>query len=162
MFRTFAISGLAALTLTTAVLAATSPTVKSIDVEVELDAVGNPKAAEYWTSIADDLENAIVAKITDQISNDGVVVKIDLEEVSLSNGFEEKLGLAETRLVGDVVMSHESDNTRFDSYQLTVDVNTALPLIPAGVDVVTLPADSRVYYDAMIAAFAQGVVDRLK
>jgi DNA repair protein RadC len=43
-----------------------------------------------------------------------------------------------------------------------LDVNAALPMIPAGVDVVTLPADSRVYYDAMIAAFAQGVVDRLK
>lgn len=162
MFRTFAIGSLAALTLTTAALAATSPTVKSIDVEVELDAVGNPKAAAYWTTIADDLENAIVATITDQIDDNGVVVHIDLEEVTLSNGFEENLGLADTRLMGTVVMSHDSDNTRFGTYELTVDVNTATPLIPEGIDVLTLPADTRVYYDAMIAAFAQGVVDRLK
>ncbi len=159
MFRTFAIGSLAALTLTTATLAAT---VKSIDVEVELDAVENPKAAAYWTTIADDLENAIVARITEDIAEDGVDVKIDLEEVSLSNGFEESMGLADTRLVGNVTMSHASDNSRFGTYELTVDVNTAMPMIPAGVDVVTLPADTRVYYDAMIAAFAQGVVDRLK
>ncbi|WP_431301101.1 hypothetical protein [Tabrizicola sp. BL-A-41-H6] len=159
MFRTLAIGSLAALSLTTA---GTAATVKSVDVEVELSAIENPRAAEYWTSIADDLENAIVAKIEDQVSDDGVDVKIDLAEVSLSNGFEENLGLADTRLVGDVTMTHASDNTRFGKYELTVDVNTALPLIPADVDVTVLPADTRVYYEAMIAAFAQGVVDRLK
>ncbi|MDP3264681.1 MAG: hypothetical protein U1E06_07230 [Tabrizicola sp.] len=159
MFRTLALGSLAALTFTTA---GTAATVKSVDVAVELSAIENPRAAEYWTSIADDLENAIVAKIEDQIADDGIDLKIDLEEVWLSNGFEEKLGLADTRLVGDVSMTHASDNSRFGSYQLTVDVNTALPLIPADVDVTVLPADSRVYYDAMIAAFAQGVVDRLK
>jgi hypothetical protein len=162
MFRSLAIGSLAALTLTTAVWAATSPTVKSIEVEVELDAIGNPKAAAYWTSIADDLENAIVSRITDQIADDGVDVKIDLEEVSLSSGFEETLGLADTRLVGTVMMTHASDNTRFGTYELTVDVNAAMPMIPEGVDVVTLPADTRVYYDAMIAAYAQAVVDRLE
>ncbi len=159
MFRTLAIGSLAALAFTTA---GTAATVKSVDVEVELSAIENPRAAKYWTSIADDLENAIVAKIADQVADDGIDLKIDLEEVWLSNGFEEKLGLADTRLVGDVSMTHASDNSRFGSYELTVDVNTALPLIPADVDVTVLPADSRVYYDAMIAAFAQGVVDRLK
>lgn len=161
MFRTVAISGLAALALSTAVFAA-PPTVKSIDVEVELGAVENPKAAAYWTTIADDLETAIVSQLTDQIADDGVEIKIDLEEVSLSSGFEEQLGLADTRLVGTVKMLHATDNTRFDTYDLAVDVNAAKLMIPADVDVVTLPADTRVYYDAMIAAFAQGVVDRLK
>jgi hypothetical protein len=137
-------------------------TVKSVDVEVELSAIENPRAAEYWTTIADDLENAIVARIADQVSDDGVDLKIDLEEVSLSNGFEDTLGLEDTRLIGDVTMTHASDNSRFGTYQLTVDVNTALPMIPADVDVTILPADSRVYYEAMIATFAQGVVDRLK
>lgn len=159
MFRILAIGSLAALAFTTA---GTAATVKSVDVEVELSAIENPRAAKYWTSIADDLENAIVAKVADQVSDDGIDLKIDLEEVWLSNGFEETLGLADTRLVGNVSMTHATDNSRFGSYELTVDVNTALPLIPADVDVTVLPADSRVYYDAMIAAFAQGVVDRLK
>ena len=161
MFRTFAIGGLAALTLTAA-YAQAAPTVKTIEVQVELDAIGNPAAAKYWTTVADDLENAIVARITDQISDDGIKLTIDLEEVSLSGGFAETLGLAETRLVGDVFMSHPADNTRFGAYKLTVDVNAAAPLLPAGVDATTLTADSREYYDAMIATFATGVVERLK
>ncbi len=162
MFRTFAIGTLAALTMTTAVLAADAYSVKTIEVEVELEAITNPKAAAYWTSIADDLENAIVARITDQISDEGIALKIDLHEVSLSGGFEEKVGLSETRLVGDVIMTHETDNTRFGAYKLTVDVNSATPLLPPDTDLTTMPADSRVYYDAMIAAFADGVVQRLK
>lgn len=162
MYRTIAIGAFAALTLSTAALTATAPTVKTIDVDVELDAIENPKAAAYWTSIADDLENAIVMRLTDQIADDGVDVKIDLEEVELSGGFDEAMGLSETRLVGDVVMIHATDNSRFGAYTLTVDVNAAMPLMPTDVDLVSLPADTRVYYDAMIQAFAQGVVDRLK
>lgn len=159
MFRTFYIGSLAALAISTAAYAAT---VKSVDVAVELDAIGNEKAAAYWTSIADDLENAIVAKITDMVDDNGVEVKIDLEEVSLASGFEERLGLADTRLVGDVTMTHATDNTRFGAYQLAVDVNSVMPILPEGTDIVTVPADSRVFYDAMIESFAQGVVDRLK
>jgi hypothetical protein len=161
VFRTLALNGFAALTLTTAAMAQDAPTVKSVEVAVELEAIGNPAAAAYWTTVADDLENAVVARITDQIADDGVKINIDLEEVSLSGGLTEKLGLAETRLVGNVVMTHDSDNGRFGAYMLTVDVNSAAPMFPPEVDIATLPADSRVYYDAMIAAFAQGVVDRL-
>ena len=162
MYRTFAIGTLAMLTLSTAALAATTPTVKSIDVDVELEAIENPKAATYWTSIADDLENAIAKLVTEQIADDGVDIKIDLQEVELSGGFDEAMGLAETRLVGDVAMIHDTDNGRFGAYTLTVDINAVKPLIPADLDVSALPADTRVYYDAMIQAFAQGVVDRLK
>lgn len=162
MYRTFAIGTLAALSLSTAALATTAPTVKSINVDVELEAVENPKAAAYWTSIADDLENAIAALVTEQIADDGVEVRIDLEEVELSGGFDEAMGLADTRLVGNVAMIHGTDNSRFGSYILTVDINAAMPMMPAGIDLVALPADTRVYYDAMIQAFAQAVVDRLK
>ncbi len=162
MYRILSIGALAALTLSTAAMAASPLTVKSIDVDVELEAIENPKAAVYWTSVADDLENAIVKLITEQIADDGVEVKIDVEEVSLSSGFEEAMGLADTRLVGQVAMVHPTDNSRFGAYELTVDINAAKPMFPQDIDLANLPADSRVYYDAMIQAFAQGVVDRLK
>jgi hypothetical protein len=162
MFRAFAIGGLAALTLTTAALAQTGPTVKSVDVSVELDAIGNPAAAAYWTTVADDLENAIVARLTDRIADDGVNIIIDLNEVSLSGGLTEQLGVADTRLIGDVKMTHDSDNSRFGAYELTVDINSSTPMFPPELDVTTIPADSRVYYDAMIATFANRVVERLK
>lgn len=162
MYRNFAISTLAALAISTAAVAQTPPTVKSVDVDVELEAISNPDAAVYWTAIADDLENAIVKRLTDQIAEDGVEIKIDLEEVELSGGFTEAMNLAETRLVGNVAMIHATDNGRFGSYILTVDVNAARPLLPEDTDLVALPADTRVYYDAMVEAFAQGVVERLK
>ena len=160
--RTLVIGGLAALSLTTAAFGATEPTVKSVDVEVDMEAIDNSAAAAYWTAIADDLENAIVARITDQVADEGVKVKVDIEEVSLSSGFTDTLGLEDTRLVGDVIMTHDTDNGRFGAYKLTVDVNAARVLIPEGTDLVSLPADTRVYYDAMIKAFAEGVVERLK
>lgn len=162
MTRIFSVGVIAALLVSTAAVAQDLPTVKSVDVSVELAAIGNEKAAAYWTSIADDLENAIVARITNQIADDGVDLTVDIEEVSLSNGFEETLGLADTRLVATVVQKSDTDERRSRTYELALDVNQATPMIPADVDVTTLPADTRVYYDAMIAAFAEQVVTRLE
>ena len=162
MFQRFAIGGLAALMLTSAAFSDTSKTVGSIEVLLQIDAIENPEAAAYWTSLADDLENALAARLLGQMADDGINLKIDLEEVSLSGGITEKLGFADTRLIGDVVMTHATDNTRFGAYELTVDINSAMPMLPPDVDVTTLPADSRVYYDAMVATFADGVVERLQ
>jgi hypothetical protein len=153
MTRIISAGIIAALLTSTAALAQDLPTVKSVDVSVELEAIGNEKAAAYWTSIADDLENAIVARITNQIADDGVDLTVDIEEVSLSNGFDETLGLADTRIVGTVVQRSETDERRSRTYELSLDVNQSIPMIPA---------DTRVYYDAMISAFAQEVVNRLE
>lgn len=162
MVRTFALGGLAVLSFTAAAFAVT---VQSVEVDIDLEAIENPKAATYWTSIADDLENAIVARLVGlpaEENENPIELRIDLSEVSLSGGFTETMGLEDTRLVGDVKVVTPDENNRIVSYELSVDVNAARVLIPAGVDVVTLPADSPVYYQAMIEAFAQGVVDRLE
>jgi hypothetical protein len=136
-------------------------TVKSVDVETDISAIENPAAATYWTSVSDDLENAIVARITEQISKDGVDVSIDISEVELSSGFEDVLGVADTKLVGRVKMTHASDNTRFETFDLSVDVNSAMPYLPEGIDVTVVPASAPEFYEAMINAYAQAVVDRL-
>jgi hypothetical protein len=161
MFRTVATAGIAALLLGTAVFAQDAKTVKSIEVETDLSAIGNSSAAAYWKNISTDLEAAIAARVANNLSEDGIKLVIDIEEVELSNGFQETLGLADTKLSGLVKMTHENDNGRFSNYRLTVDINQAMPLIPAGTDVTTLPADTRVYYDAMINTFANAVVERL-
>jgi hypothetical protein len=150
MLRTSLLAGAAALCVATASLAADPKTVKSVDVAMELAAVTNTTAASYWANIA-----------TDLISDEGLDITIDIEEVELSTGFEDQLGLADTRLVGDVRFRDDKDGSRNADFQLSVDVNAAKPMIPAGTDLSVLPADTRVYYDALIAAFAQAVVDRL-
>ena len=144
------------------VMAQDAPTVKSIDVSVDIAAVQNAAAAAYWGTLETDLEGAILAKVQQQVADDGIDIAIDLSEVELSNGFQEVVGLADTRLIGNVKMTHATDNSRFDTYELTVDVNAATPLLPEGFVLSTATVDTKEYYDAMINAFADGVVKRLK
>jgi hypothetical protein len=162
MTKVFSLPAMALLMASAAAYAQDLPTVKSVDVTVELEAIGNEKAAAYWTTIADDLETAIVERITNQIADDGVDLTVDIEEVSLSNGFDEVLGLADTRLAATVQQKSETDERRSRTYDLSLDVNASLPMMPADVDLASLPTDTRVYYDAMIAAFAEEVVKRLE
>lgn len=153
---------LLASALITPSLAQNAPTVKTIDVTVDISAVQNAAAAAYWGQLETDLENAILARVQSQIADDGVDIVIDISEVELSNGFQEVFGVADTRLVGSVKMVHATDNSRFDAYDLTVDVNAAVPLLPEGYVLSTTKADTKEYYDAMINAFARGVAVRLK
>jgi len=161
MFSIRLVAATAALALAFPAFAA-DDMVKSIDVQTELTALTNVEAAKRFATFDADLEAAITARLVDRIAEKGVDILIDISEVELSNSLTEKLNLAETRLVGDVKITDEEDNSNFDAYQLTVDVNTATPFFPAGTDVTVLPMDSDAYYDAMIAAFADTVAQKLE
>ena len=76
------------------VLADTPSLVKDISVKTELSAVSNAAAAAYWASLDTDLKTAIATRLADRIGDTGAEIVVDVEEVSLSNGFTEKLGLA--------------------------------------------------------------------
>lgn len=152
---------LAATLIATTALAQDVTMVREVEVEADLSAIQNPRAAEYWTDIADDLENAIVARLTDRIAEDGVRVSVDISEVELANTFENLTNIAETRMVGQVNVTSETDNTAFNSYELTLSVEQALPYFPPGTVVTAITLENRDYYSGMIEAFAQSVVDRL-
>lgn len=152
---------LAATLIATTGLAQDMTMVREVDVEADLSAVQNPRAAEYWTDIADDLENAIVARLTDRIAEDGVRISVDISEVELANTFENLTNVADTRMVGQVNVTSETDNTKFNSYELTLSVEQALPYFPPGTVVTAITLENRDYYSGMIEAFAQSVVDRL-
>lgn len=161
MFRTTLASLLVASSLVTAAAAEGAPTVKEIDVTVDLAAVQNAQAAAYWANLETDLENAIASRIADRVAEDGVKVGVDVSEVELSNGFTDRLNLADTRILAKVTMTHDSDNTRFGAYDLSVDVERIRPLLPAGMDVTVITPDTRAFYDALIGAVADEVVARL-
>lgn len=135
--------------------------VRDVDVKADISAISNPAAAAYWTNVADDVENAVVARITDRTADDGVKVSIDISEVELANAFENITNVAETKMVGKVNVSSETDNTEFNSYELTVSVDEALPFFPPGTTVVMISRDTPEYYKAMVEAFADAVVKRL-
>jgi len=150
-----------ALLFATQAFAAPDTMVKEIDVQIELPDVTNAAAAARFATIETDLESALAARMVERLADVGVNVIIDISEVELSNSFTETMNLADTRLVATVKITDDVDNSNFNSYELTVDVNAAKMFVPAGTDLVVLPVDSSIYYDALIAAFADGVVTRL-
>lgn len=155
-----------ATALTASLLAITAPAygetlVKEVNVEVDLESIQNAKAAEHWTGIADDLENAMVERLVGMTSEDGAKISVDIDEVELSNSLQSAMGTAESKLMGRVNISHESDNTKFDTYDLTVTFEQAGPFFLPGTDLTAITTDSEEYYNAMIAAFADAVVTRL-
>ncbi|MCV2868691.1 hypothetical protein OEW28_08625 [Defluviimonas sp. WL0002] len=139
--------------------------VKEVEVDVDLDAVENAKAAAHWSEIASDLENAIVARLTDRLvgeNEEGAKIAVDIDEVSLASSWDSAVGAADSKLAGTVNVSHESDNTAFDSYELTVTFEQAGPFFLPGTDFTAITTDSQEYYDAMIAAFADHLVSRIE
>ena len=162
MFTRVLSAALATTLLATSLPAIAAVMVREVEVSVDLEAIENAKAAAHWTAIADDLENAVVSKLMDRTSEDGAKISIDIDEVELANSWQSAMNIADSRLSGRINITHESDNSAFKSYDLTVTFEQAGPFFLPGTDLTTLTTDSKVYYDGMIAAFADYVVSNLE
>jgi len=110
--------------------------VQSVNVTVDLEAIENERAAQYWTTVADDLETAIVSRLTDQIvETNGASVSVDIIQ----------------------------DQSEREFYELTVDYDQAISFLPtADGDIVAVSMGDKAYYDGMIEAFADNVVSKLQ
>ncbi|PYF09906.1 hypothetical protein C8J30_10638 [Rhodobacter viridis] len=148
-----------ALFLGTAVLAATP--VQEIDVQADLTAIANPKAALYWGHLGDDLKAAIAQRLAAQLAEEGAKVTVDIDELSIANTFEEITDVAEARLSGKVHITSPSDNSKFDSYDLTVDARAVNAIDAEGKLKKGAFTDSKAYYTAMVNTFADQVAARL-
>jgi hypothetical protein len=158
---------LLALGLTTALsgaaLADTLPTIMSLDVTVDMGTVTNEKAAKYWGQLEADLEGAIKAKIANQIDEkDGAKLNIDIDEVTLADGFTDTLGIENSVLKGMVHETHDRDNSRFNSYELTVSYDLATPVLGEGFNPNASEDDANRAYEVMVDIFADEVVKNLK
>ena len=162
MFRKLAMTAVTATVLAAAFPTFAQTTVREVNVQADMEALQNANAAAYWTSLADDLENAIVARLVGLTADDGVKVSIDIDTVELASSFQSAMGTAESKLKGRVNVSSQTDNTKFDTYDLTVGFDQAGPFFPPNTDLTAITTDSKEYYDAMIAAFADSVVARLE
>ena len=111
-------------------LAAPEP-VSDVRVAVDLGAVTNTAAAQRFATLDTDLKNALMTRLVDRIGPDGLKIEIDISEVELSNFYQEAVNTADTRLVGQVNVSHLTDNTDFASYELAVGVNDVTPITAA-------------------------------
>lgn len=162
MMRT-ATAALAATVLFALAAPASAQTmVREVEVEVDIAALQNEKAATRWATLSDDLKNAVAARLVDRIADDGVRIRIDVDELSLASSFESAAGVADSAMKGNVVVSSETDYSLSDGYDLTVAFADAGPFFAAGTDLATLTSDSQLYYEGMVSAFADAVVKNLK
>jgi hypothetical protein len=130
-------------------------------VNADIDAIQNANAGSHWATLVDDLQNAILARLADRVSDDGVKVKVDIDTVELASSLQSAAGVADSKLTGHVSVTSDNDNTKFDAYDLTVSFEQAGPFFLPGTDLTALTTDSKEYYDAMVAAFADHVATSL-
>lgn len=168
----FAPALVAVLMTTTAPANAAQLMVKDVAVTVELSAVSNPAAAQYWANLGDELTAAIAARVADRVSPDGAHIMVKISSAALSTGYTNAAGKPDPHLTGvvNVISSTavsgkagqvQPSAGRKSNYEMTISFKDAEPFVPAGVDVVTITPDKKEYHDAMIAAFADYVARHL-
>lgn len=162
MFRTVVIGLVTGAAVYAAAPAFAETLVREIEVTADIEALQNTQAAGHWANLADDLKNAIATDLVGKTDENGAKILVDIDEVELASSLQSATGVADSRLVGNVAVTHESDNTKFDAYELTVTFEDAGPFFAPGTDLSAISRDSQDYYDAMIAAFADHVVKNLK
>ncbi|SFR65484.1 hypothetical protein [Litoreibacter janthinus] len=150
----------AVLLASTAAFAET--TVRNVQVDVDLSAIQNEAAAAYWTSVAGDLETAIVARLTDQIADDGATVTVDIDELSLANSFQSVLGIEKSELSGSVAVNNLQDNSEHQAYELTVSFEPAPIVLSPDADLLFITRSTSQYYADMVSTFAEHVTDKLQ
>ncbi len=136
--------------------------VSEVAVTADLTAIKNEQAAAYWATLADDLENAIVARLVDRIAEDGAKITVDLREVELASSFERAISADDAVLVGQVNVSDQTDNSNFDAYEMTVSLGNATLISADGTSVVFVSLDTPEAYQSLINAFADNVVKKLE
>ncbi|MDO9637742.1 MAG: hypothetical protein Q7J44_04305 [Pseudotabrizicola sp.] len=136
--------------------------IEEVRVDADITAIANAEAAAYWTNAATDLQAAILARLIDRTGEEGSKILIDIDELSLSNSFQNQLGLEDAVMVGMVNVTSDTDNSKFDTYELTVTAQSAQAFAPDGTVLDGAFTDTPEYYAALIAAFADGVVSRIK
>ncbi|MBZ4689658.1 hypothetical protein FAZ78_04065 [Cereibacter changlensis] len=161
MFRKAIAPALLGALLAVPAFAQDVPMVKSIDVETSLSDLNNAEAAAYWQALDADLEAAIAAQLVGRLGDQGMDIKIDMSEVELANYFEAAVGSAETKLQGTVNVVDMNNNANFETFDLTVSMDQALPMLPPGTDLTIIPPTSTEVYAGVVAAFAKAVVDRI-
>ncbi len=158
--RLLVTSALALLPLSA--LAAGPVMVKSVEVDVALEDVTNVEAATRFANIETDLQNAIAARLIDRTDEEeGVKITVDISELELSNAYTDVFNMADSRLAGTVQVFGTADNPDSARYDLVIDVDTATAYFPEGTVLADLSADSTVYYDTLVTAFADAVVVNL-
>lgn len=133
-----------------------------VNVTADLTAVQNEKAAAYWSTVAADVQNAIVARLVDRIAEEGATITVDLREVELASSFERAINASDAVLVGQVNVFDLKDNSILNTYELSVSLGTSASVSADGTTLFYDTLDTPEAYQALVNSFADGVVKRLE
>ena len=134
--------------------------VRDVQVNADLTVIQDVDAARQWTRLEADLETAIVEQLVGRISEDGLVILINIDSLELANMFETQANIESSALSGDV--SFQRDGLLNDTnYQLKVSASQARVFLPEGSNITILNPSSAEFYQAMVTSFAENVVRRL-
>lgn len=159
VFHILALSTALALPVSGMALAEAKP-IKAVEVETDVAAIANPKAAEYYGNLANDLQSAILARIQDRVADNGLTVGVDIDEVSLANSFQTAVGAQDSVLKG-MVRLHDAEGTNMDAYEIAVSLEMVNSFLPEGAVAITSMTDAPEHYKALVDAFADTVAKRL-
>lgn len=148
---------LSAMTTMTATAALAASAVATIEVDADLSAIRNVEAAQVWSTLDTDLETEIAERLVGRIDDEGASITVDINEVELANSFTQALGVADSKLIGDVEIDAPGLFNKID-YTLTVTSEQAIAYYPDGTSVADLSMGSEIYYQAMLDAFADNIV----
>ncbi|GGH25132.1 hypothetical protein SAMN05444007_103286 [Cribrihabitans marinus] len=141
--------------------AAAETMVKEIEVEADLSTIENFEASKVWSTLPSDLESNIAERLSDRLGDEGAKIGIDIDEVSLANGFEQASGIANSQLKGTIIIEMPVAGQDM-TYDLTVNAEQAKLQYPDGTEETDLTVGSEVFYNAMIDAFADNVASKFK
>lgn len=136
---------------------ADAPAVEKVNVDFNIQAIESQAAAEFWSNLEGDLEEAILKRVAMQIADEGATVSIDIDEFDLSNSFQAAIGIDST-LTADVAIKSEVDPTIETFYDVKITMLNAG--YTDSTDFSTVPVEEA--YTAFIEAFADNVYSKLK
>lgn len=143
----------------------TIPEGGTVEVDIDRGAIETAAAGTRWNDLPDDLEDALAARLVDSpfmTENPNTAIRIDIDELSLASSLQSSAGVADTSLEGTVNVMHPTDNTVFDTYDLSVRFGeSGADYVPEGTDMATVTTGSDAHYLTLVNSFADRVVERL-
>lgn len=152
--------GATVVALMTVANASLAQAVKDITVEADLSAIENFEAGAAWANLETDLENALAARLSDRLGDEGAVIDVKIDTLELASSFQAAANLADSKLAGAVRISNEQPFLN-DRYELVVSAGAATAYYPEDAKVETLAVGSEVFYQAMVQAFAENVAQKV-
>lgn len=135
-------------------------TVSSIQVNTDLQSIGNAEAIRYWQDLDEDLETALAAELVNSIDPQGVAVTVDVSELALAEFMT--LGTDQASLTGQVIVTDPATGEELGIYNVGASADQVAVFLPEDTDIAAVPRTSSDFYSAVVQAFAEGVAGAVR